>query len=105
MQNKVKEFNNLRGCHLEPMPVPARLMDIASEFGELAKEYLKHSNYGTDKFQVEDDFKMELGDVMYSLLSLAEEVGVNAEECLDMVIDKYSKRINKGNSMGSEVED
>ena len=104
MQNKVKEFNNLRGCHLEPMTVSARLLDIESEIGELNKEYLKHSDYGTSEFQLGEDFKMEFGDVLYSLMSLADEVGLNAEECLDKVIKKYKKRIEKG-SMGSESEE
>lgn len=104
MQNKVKEFNELRGCHLEPMPVSARLLDIQSEFGEIAKEYLKHSNYGSKDFELEEEFKMELGDVLYSLLSLADELNINAEECLDKVINKYKARIEKSNSMGSECE-
>ena len=36
-----------------------------------------------------EDFKMEFGDVMYSLLSLACEANIDAEECLDKVIKKY----------------
>lgn len=102
MQQKVKEFNEKRNCHLEPMPVCARLMDIQSEIGELAKEYLKHSKYGTSEFELEEDFKMEFGDVLYSMLSLAEEVGIDANECLTKVIDKYQARINKNKSMGSD---
>lgn len=101
MQKKVNEFNEKREVHLKPMPVSARLMDISSELGELAKEYLKHSNYGTGEFELEENFKMEFGDVLYSLLSLASEVGINAEEYLDKVIAKYQTRINKNKSMGS----
>lgn len=101
MQNKVKDFNNARGAHLEPMPVSARVLDIQSEMGELAKEYLKGSEYGLENFVVTDDFKLELGDVLYSLLSLACEVEVDAEECVDKVIAKYKARIEKNKSMGS----
>ena len=101
MQNKVNEFNETRGVHLKPMPVYARIMDIQSELGELAKEYLKHSKYGTQDFELDEEFKMEFGDVLYSLLSLATEVGMNAEEYLDKVIEKYRARINKNKSMGS----
>lgn len=104
MQNKVKNFNNSRNEGLEPMPVYARFLDTQSEIGELMKEYLKSTNYGTTKFAVTDDFKMELGDVMYCVLSLADEVGISAEECLDMVIEKYTKRLNKKQTMGSEAE-
>ena len=102
MQKKVDEFNSTRNCHLEPMPIYARLLDIISEMGELGKEYLKHSEYGTDEFVMDDEFKLELGDTLYSLLSLASEVNLDAEECLDMVLEKYRKRITNTKSMGSE---
>lgn len=101
MQNKVKEFNANSGRHTAPMNVYARLLDVNSELGELAKEYLNGSNYGDSKFEMSEDFKMEFGDVMYSLLSLACETNINAEECLDKVIKKYQDRINKKKSMGS----
>ena len=101
MQNKVNEFNKNRGVHLAPMPVSARILDIESEMGELAKEYLKYSGYGTGQFKLKEDFKLEFGDVLYSLLSLADELGINADECLDMAINKYKQRIEKSNSMGS----
>lgn len=103
MQNKVQNFNNARNAHLKPMPVYARILDIESEMGELAKEYLKNSDYGTGSFKLSNDFIMEFGDVMYSMLSLAQELNINAEEALDKVIEKYNNRLKKG-SMGSEVE-
>lgn len=104
MQKKVEEFNKKRNCHLEPMPVHARLMDIISEMGELAKEYLKHSDYGAGEFKVDEEFKLELGDVLYSTLSLAEELNLDASECLDKVLAKYQARIDKKSTMGSEAE-
>ena len=101
MQNKVKNFNANRGVHTKPMPVSARLLDISSELGELNKEFLKGSKYGTQELVLDEEFKMELGDVLYSLLSLANEVDVDAEEYLDKVIAKYQARIDKNKSMGS----
>ena len=101
MQNKVKEFNENKSCHRVPMPVYARILDIQSEMGELAKEYLKHSKYGTKEFELEEEFQMEFGDVLYSLLSLADELNINAEECLDRAIKKYQARIDKNKTMGS----
>lgn len=101
MQNKVKKFNESRGVHTKPMPIAARFMDIQSEMGELAKEYLKHSKYGTTNFELEDEFKMEYGDVLYAFLSLGCEVGLDAEECLDKVLAKYQARIDKNKTMGS----
>lgn len=105
MQNKVSNFNKNRGCHTKPMTIPARLLDIESELGELGKEYLKNSNYDTSDFKLTEDFKLEYGDTLYALLSLAEETGISSEECLDMAIAKYQNRINKNKSMGSEKGD
>ena len=101
MQNKVLEFNRNMPCHSKPMPVSARILDIQSELGELGKEVLKASRYGTEGFAKTEDFEMELGDALYSILSLANETGIDAEVALDKVLEKYRKRIeNKGN-MGS----
>ena len=101
MQNLVKEFNETKMCHKEKMPEQSRVLDIQSELGELSKEILKASNYGTKQFVVNEDFEMEFGDVLYSLLSLAVETGVDAETCLKKVLDKYQKRIDEKKSMGS----
>ncbi len=100
MQQKVKNFNESN--KREPLSVYARLLDIASELGELAKEYLKSSDYGKAEFELDDEFKLEFGDVLYCLMSLANEVGIDAEEQLDKVLAKYQARIDKKNSMGSE---
>ncbi len=101
MQNKVKEFNQNKTCHQEPMPTFARLLDIQSELGELAKEYLKASNYGSKGFDLTEDFKEEYGDVLYALISLADELGINSEESLDIVLKKLNDRMTKNNTFGS----
>ena len=101
MQEKVNEFNKNKNCHAKPMPIYARLLDTQSEIGELAKEYLKNSKYGTTDFVMTEDFEMEYGDVLYCLLSLANELNINAEDCLDKVIAKYRKRIESKKTMGS----
>lgn len=44
---------------------------------------------------------MELGDVLYSLLSLAIETNVDAESCLKKVLKKYESRITNAGNMGS----
>lgn len=101
MQAKVKKFNEKRDCHSKPMPVHARLMDLQSELGELSKEYLKGTSYGTKDFATSEDFLMEYGDVLYCILSLANEVGIDAEQCLDMALNKYAKRIESKQKMDS----
>ena len=104
MQKLVKDFNEYvkNVAHREKMPVMARMLDIESEVGELSKEVLKSTKYGTKDFVVTDDFKLELGDVLYSVLSMADEVGVDAKECLESVVKKYKTRIDGSGNMGSE---
>lgn len=101
MQKTVKDFNDSKSVHTKPMPVSARIMDINSEMGELAKEYLKATNYGTKDFEITNDFVMEYGDVLYSMLSLANEVNIDASTAINMVLDKYQNRINNKKDMGS----
>ena len=107
MQKRVKEFNDYVKdvAHRKPMSASARMLDISSELGELAKEVLKNTKYGTKEFEISDDFKLELGDVLYSLFSLADEVGVDSDECLDKVLMKYRARIDASGNMGSEGND
>lgn len=71
------------------MPIYARIMDIQSELREQSKEVLKNSRYGTEEFVMTDSFKMEFGDVLYSMLDLACEENILADECLDKVLKKY----------------
>ena len=101
MQEKVENFNQNKTAHKKPMPLSARLLDIQSELGELAKEYLSATKYGTENFIANEDFKLEFGDTLYSLLSLAVETNINAEDCLDKVLKKYAERLNNKNNMGS----
>ena len=101
MQKKVKDFNDNRTCHKKPMPVYARILDIESEMGELAKEYLKHSRYGTEEFELTESFKEEFGDVLYAIISLANEVDINCGECLDIALNKLKTRMVNNNTMGS----
>ena len=103
MINKVRSFNEEKKVHTKKMPAYARILDIASELGELGKEYLKGSKYGTKDFEINEEFKIEYGDILYSLLSLADELNFNAEDSLDNALDKYKKRIEKSSSMGSGV--
>ena len=98
MQEKVEEFNKGRS----PLSVEHRLLDIQSELGELSKEVLKSTNYGEKDFEMTAAFKEEFGDVLYAVLSLANEQGINAEESLDIVIRKMKERQARKNHIGSE---
>jgi NTP pyrophosphatase (non-canonical NTP hydrolase) len=102
MQKKVEQFNEqVKQFHTKQMSVQARVLDIQSEVGELAKEVLKSTGYGTKDFVVSQNYQMEFGDVLYALLSLALETGIDAEQCLQMALDKMQTRLQTNNNLGS----
>ncbi|NDL56266.1 nucleotide pyrophosphohydrolase [Phytoactinopolyspora sp. XMNu-373] len=84
------------------MSIEARSMDICSEAGEVAKEVLAATEYGRRPFQAAaaPGLAGEIGDLLYSVLALAAEVGIDPEAALDAALDKYQKRL-AGGSMGS----
>lgn len=100
LQEAVQKFaheNNLNS------PIEYRVLDMMSELGEVAKEILKMSNYGTQEMQYRDELKMELGDTLYSLITIANTYDVDLEDALNSVLKKYSQRLEQG-GIGSENE-
>ena len=77
-------------------PLEHRLLDLSSEVGELSKEVLKMSNYGKNELVYREEFKGELGDVFYSLITIANYFDIDMEEALTWVLKKYEKRLAKG---------
>ena len=98
MENIVKEFNEK---YMKGMSPENRMLDIQSEIGELGKEVLKATDYGTEEFKVTEDLELELGDALYSLLSFAHENGIDAKAQVQKVIDKYTKRFVSKGHIGS----
>ena len=97
-QKEIKEFcskNNLES------PVEHRVLDTMSELGEVAKEVLKMSDYGRKPAEYRKELESELGDVLYSLITVANSLEVDLEDSLNQVLEKYKKRLEKG-SAGSE---
>lgn len=97
-QNRAAEFaekNNLES------PLEYRALDFISEAGEIAKDITKSAEYGEtpEKADVKKD---EIGDVMFSLFLLAEELGIDAEEAFEQAIEKYEKRVEEKGDPGSE---
>ncbi len=99
MQEKVMRFcmrNNLN-CSST-----IRLVDLVSELGELSKEVLKTSSYGEKSLiNKNENMIIEFGDVVFSLLCLANSLEIDAREALDLAVEKYEKRIKEKNSISS----
>jgi NTP pyrophosphatase (non-canonical NTP hydrolase) len=100
IQKKVQDFCQQNGLE---SPVEHRVLDTLSELGEVAKEVLKMTNYGRQPLAYREELKEELGDVLYSLITVANTFGIDLEEAVETVLQKYEKRLRKG-SAGSENE-
>ena len=75
-----------------------RLLDLVSEVGELSKEALKASAYGAGDFKPTMAWAEELGDVLFSLICVANTSGVDLEKALKSVLAKYRARLSSRGS-------
>ena len=98
MQELVKDF--VAKYNLETSP-EIRFIDLMSETGELGKEILKGNSYGKETCEKTSDLESEMGDVLFSLMCIANTMDVNLEEALKGVLAKYEKRFKKKGEIGS----
>lgn len=94
----VSEFNDENDLKLSP---ELRMLDLTSEVGELSKTVINAQDYGRTEFERTDELVDEFGDVYYSLLSLAAELDIDAEEALAASLEKYQSRISTDGDAGS----
>lgn len=85
-------------------PVGARIHDLTSEVGELAKESNTITRYGKRPFAPSDNWSGELGDIMFSLLCLANSTGVDLETVLRQALARMERRIELYGSAGNPDE-
>lgn len=81
--------------------VGVRIIDLTSEVGELSKEVLKSTNYGNKEFEKTEEWDSEIGDVLFSLICIANQTETNLEDCIKYVLDKYEKRFKNKGDLGS----
>ncbi|UFJ39412.1 nucleotide pyrophosphohydrolase [Brevibacillus humidisoli] len=98
LQQQVADF--VRQHNMETT-VPVRLLDLASEMGEVSKEVLKTTRYGKEPFHPTAEWESELGDLFFSLICLANSTDVDLEHALAAVLDKYVKRLANSGDAGS----
>lgn len=96
-QEQVARFVDSHGLDCPPA---YRLLDLAAEVGELAADANAASGYGADPdaLSVERD---ELGDALFALLALADDLDIDAGEALDESLAKYERRIDESGDAGS----
>lgn len=100
IQDVVTRFTKEKGLD---STVTVRIVDLASEVGELSKEVLKGTDYGTKPFERTTGWDSEVGDVLFSLICIANVTDTDLEECLNNALDKYNKRFADKGDIGSNV--
>lgn len=98
LHDKVSEFNTEYGIKHHPI---IRVLDLVSELGELSKEFLKDTDYEIGEIQTSHDIELEVGDIYYSLISLANEMDLNLENCLNLALEKYTRRFELNGDFSS----
>ncbi|MBW8010654.1 MAG: nucleotide pyrophosphohydrolase [Chloroflexi bacterium] len=98
IQQSVAQFVQQHGLETS---VEARLLDLLSEVGELAKEVLKGGDYGKTGFTPTDDWEGELADALFSLICLANSTEVDLEAALFAALEKYRARLEEKGDAGS----
>jgi len=97
-QREVASFLDEHDLHAEPA---YRLLDLAAEVGEVAADAAKSSEYGEapEELAVTDG---ELGDALFALLALADELGMDAGDALAGSMAKYEERVEETGNAGSQ---
>ena len=96
-QARVASFLDAHDLHAPPA---YRLLDLVSELGEVAKDATTSTGYGADpqSLAVSED---ELGDALFALLALCEELDVDAGRALETALAKYERRLDDAETPGS----
>ena len=80
-----------------------RMLDLASEVGELAKEVLRSTDYGAKPFAPSPCLEEELGDCFFSLLCLSQALGIDGETALGKALEKYEMRYLGSGGIGHQT--
>ena len=82
--------------------VAARYIDLVSEVGELGKEILSSTEYGKSAYCRTQKAEEEIGDCLFSILALCNEMGIHPETALNQVLEKYRKRFEEKGRISSD---
>ncbi|RRJ33695.1 MazG nucleotide pyrophosphohydrolase domain-containing protein [Halocatena pleomorpha] len=97
-QRRVASFIEQHDLHAPPA---YRLLDLVSEVGEVAKDANSSTDYGTSPGELTLS-EEEIGDVLFSLLALADSQEINADAALQTALEKYERRLIDAETPSSE---
>lgn len=99
LQEEIKKF--VKGNNLKH-PIKDGVLDLISEVGEFSKEILKAGNYGKKSIKTNKEIKLEIGDIFYSLITIANYFNIDLDEALQIVLKKYKNRLKRSGSLDSK---
>ena len=99
MMNDVSRFLDRYGLHIDPQ---SRYIDFISEAGQLGSALLESTDYGSHTAVMNDSFRDEAGDCLFSLIALISEAGIQPDELLAEVLARYQKRMDAYPGNGEE---
>lgn len=97
-QEEVDLFTSRYDLDIQP---EYRILDVAAEFGEVAKEVLELTNYGDKDIKSNENLELEMGDLYFALLVLANDLGIDLDLALEKVLEKYEDRLDQGSDPSS----
>ncbi len=98
LQALIKAFVDERGIGTS---VEHRILDLHAEAGELAKEALKNMDYGKSQFDSSKKFEKEFSDVLFSLVCLANQTGIDIEKNIKEALVEYDIKFKDHKHIGS----
>ena len=98
LQQLVEQFVCQNKLHT---PVEFRLLDIASELGDVCKEALKSSAYGQQPFCATPPWSAEIGDLLFSVICLANVNNIDLDQALSQAMEKYRQRLANAGTASS----
>lgn len=81
--------------------VGVRIIDSASEVGELSKEFLKGADYGKKEFEKTEEWDLEIGDVLFLSYLHRKSNPNRLRKLFKHVLDKYEKRFYEKGDLSS----
>ena len=79
------------------------MLGLAGEVGETAEKVKKVFRDREGKFSKKDidDLTLELGDVLWYLVNIADELGISFKKVVDWNVNKLNSRMKRGKLGGS----
>lgn len=101
LQGQVGRLVGRYPAQLDMSPEVA-VLDLVSEIGEVTKTFLEAANYERSKRELANSqLEKELGDVLYSVILLANSVGIDLTAALQATLRKIERRIRTQGHAGS----